>query len=132
MDYLVPSSKMLLQIHIEQQHGVPILSNFGFKPIFRIVVFPSSPVSLYTTKPKWASCNAPMKLLSMMLCTSQAQTAIIILENSSKFTCPSPSVSASLIIWRTSSSVIFSPRLIITFLNYMCRKNMANKPLVNT
>merc|ERR1712106_797056 len=39
---------------------------------------------------------------------------VIIVTNSSELTCPSPSMSASLIISSTSSSVSFSPRLVIT------------------
>lgn len=41
--------------------------------------------------------------------------ANIILTNSSQFTCPSPSISASRIISFTSSSVSFSPRFVITW-----------------
>ena len=41
----------------------------------------------------------------------------IILTNSSQLMCPSPSISASLIISSTSSSVNFSPRFVMTCLN---------------
>merc|ERR1719191_1832925 len=51
--------------------------------------------------------------------------AIIILTNSSQLICPSPSTSASRIISSTSSSVSFSPKLVIT-----CRSSAAEiKPL---
>ena len=42
---------------------------------------------------------------------------VIMATNSSQFTCPSPSISASRIISSTSSSVSFSPRLVITCLS---------------
>lgn len=51
--------------------------------------------------------------------------ADIICTKSSKLTWPSPSKSASLIIWATSSSVSFSPRLIITFLSYKNRRSIS-------
>ena len=45
------------------------------------------------------------------------QCAIIILTNSSQLIYPSPSISASFIISSTSSSVNFSPRVVITYLS---------------